>query len=48
MTPSTEIRQQTQSGLIEAGQTYPLWSPDRAFEAAVALLEAIDDEKSHQ
>jgi hypothetical protein len=24
--------------LIEPGQSYPVWSPDRAFSAAVALL----------
>jgi hypothetical protein len=31
--------------LIEAGQSYPIWSPDRAFTAAAALLEALDADK---
>lgn len=33
--------------LIEPGRSYPLWSPDRAFTAADALLQAIEDEKGH-
>ncbi len=32
--------------LIESGQLYPVWSPDRAFRAAIALLQALDDEKA--
>jgi hypothetical protein len=32
-------------GLIEAGQSYPIWSPDRAFSAAATLLQALEDEK---
>jgi hypothetical protein len=28
--------------LIEPGRSYPVWSPDRAFSAAAALLEAVD------
>lgn len=31
--------------LIEAGRSYPVWSPDRAFSAASALLEALEQEK---
>ncbi len=27
--------------LIEAGRSYPVWSPDRAFAAADALLQAL-------
>jgi len=34
-----------ESGLIEAGQSYPIWSPDRAFSAAAALLEALEEDK---
>jgi hypothetical protein len=34
-----------ESDLIEAGRSYPLWSPDRAFSAAAALLQALEDEK---
>jgi hypothetical protein len=35
------------SELIEAGKSYPVWSPDRAFPAAAALLQALQDEKVH-
>jgi hypothetical protein len=31
--------------LIEQGRSYPVWSPDRAFTAAAALLQALEDEK---
>jgi hypothetical protein len=31
--------------LIEPGRSYPVWSPDRAFTAAAALLQALDNEK---
>ena len=34
-----------ESSLIEPGRSYPVWSPDRAFSAAAALLEALEDEK---
>lgn len=34
-----------ESYLIEPGQSYPVWSPDRAFSAAAALLEALEDDK---
>ncbi len=37
--------EQDEGGLIEAGRSYPVWSPDRAFTAAAALLEALEDEK---
>ena len=33
-----------EGGLIESQQPYPLWSPDRAFPAAVALLEVLEIE----
>jgi|GEM_PF-346843 hypothetical protein len=35
-----------EGGLIEPGQSYPLWSPDRAFSAAAALLQALEKEKT--
>jgi hypothetical protein len=35
-----------ESGLIEPGRSYPVWSPDRAFSAAAALLEALEQEKA--
>jgi hypothetical protein len=34
-----------EGGLIEPGRSYPVWSPDRAFTAAAALLQALEDEK---
>lgn len=34
-----------ESGLIESGRSYPIWSPDRAFTAAAALLQALEDDK---
>ena len=30
---------------IALGQSYPVWSPDRAFPAAAALMQALEDEK---
>ncbi|HTU16822.1 MAG TPA: hypothetical protein VMG10_02065 [Gemmataceae bacterium] len=34
-----------EDGLIEPNRSYPVWSPDRAFPAAAALLQALEDEK---
>jgi len=34
-----------ESELIEPGRSYPVWSPDRAFTAADALLAALAVEK---
>ena len=33
-----------ESDLIEAGHSYPVWSPDRAFPAAAALLQALEED----
>lgn len=30
--------------LIEPGRSYPVYSPDRAFTAAAALLRVLEDE----
>ena len=35
-----------EGGLIQPGQSYPVWSPDRAFTAAAALLQALEAEKA--
>lgn len=35
-----------EESLIEPGRSYPVWSPDRAFHAAAALLQALEEEKS--
>jgi hypothetical protein len=37
--------EQDEAGLIEPGRSYPVRSPDRAFTAAAALLQALEDEK---
>ena len=34
-------------GVIEPGRSYPVWSPDRAFTAAAALLQALEEDKGH-
>jgi hypothetical protein len=34
-----------ESDLIEPGRSYPVWSPDRAFSAAAALLQALEEDK---
>lgn len=34
-----------EGGLIEPGRSYPVWSPDRAFTAAAALLQALAEDK---
>ena len=36
------------SELIESSQSYPIWSPDKAFSAAAALLEALEKEPHRQ
>ncbi len=33
------------ASLIETGQSYPVWSPDRAFSAAAALLQAMEEDR---
>ena len=44
----TEIRaqesEQDESKLIGSGYNYPVWSPDRAFAAAAAMLEALEED----
>ncbi len=34
-----------ESGLIEPGRSYPIWSPDSAFNAAEVMLQALADER---
>ncbi len=41
---AVELAQAEEPDPIPAGQSYPLWSPDRAYDAAVALLQALDVE----
>lgn len=35
-----------EGGLIEPNRIYPVWSPDRAFTGAAALLQALEDKKA--
>ncbi len=37
--------EQADAAPIEPGQSYPIWSPDRAFTAAAAMLQALEDDK---
>jgi hypothetical protein len=34
-----------EDNLIQPDRSYPVWSPDRAFTAAAALMQALEDEK---
>jgi hypothetical protein len=36
--------EQDEGGLIEPNRSYPVWSPDRAFTAAAALLQALKED----
>jgi hypothetical protein len=37
-----------ESDLIEPGHSYPIWSPDRAFPAAAAMLQALEEDRTKQ
>jgi hypothetical protein len=41
-----DLAEGEQSPLFVAGQTYPLWSPDQAYEAADTLLRELDAERT--
>lgn len=41
-----DLAQSEQSTPFEAGQEYPLWSPDRAYDAAAVLLRELDAERA--
>ncbi len=40
-----DLAQADEPRLLEANQAYPVWSPDRAFDAAAVLLDALETEK---
>ena len=40
-----DLAQAEESTLFEAGVTYPLWSPDRAYDAAAVLLRELEPER---
>jgi hypothetical protein len=33
---------------FEAGQAYPLWSPDRAYDAAAVMLRELEAERNQK
>jgi hypothetical protein len=41
-----DLAQSEPSGLLEEGRDYPLWSPDRAYDAAAALLRELDADRA--
>jgi hypothetical protein len=40
-----ELAEEEGRSLIPANQSYPVWSPDRAFAAAETMLQALRAEK---
>ena len=41
-----DLAQSEESTPLMAGQVYPLWSPDRAYEAADTLLRELEAERT--
>jgi hypothetical protein len=41
-----DLAEGEQSPFLVEGQTYPLWSPDQAYEAADTLLRELDAERT--
>jgi hypothetical protein len=41
-----DLAQAEESTTFVAGQTYPLWSPERAYDAALALLCELEAERT--
>jgi hypothetical protein len=41
-----DLAQAEESTPFEASQTYPLWSPDRAYDAAAVLLRELEAERT--
>ncbi len=33
-------------GLLESGQSYPVWSPDAAYPAAAVMMQTLESESS--
>jgi hypothetical protein len=40
--------EENESDLIEPGRSYPVWSPDRAFPAAAAMLQALEEDRTQR
>jgi hypothetical protein len=32
-------------GLVKAGQSYPVWSPDQAFSAAAVMIQTLESDR---
>jgi hypothetical protein len=41
-----DLARAQESTTLMAGQIYPLWSPDRAYEAADVLLRELESERT--
>ena len=41
-----DLAQAEESNPFVAGQSYPLWSPDRAYDAVAGLLKELDAERT--
>ena len=41
---AADLAQAEEPPVIQPGQSFPLWSPDRAYDAAAVLLRALDEE----
>jgi hypothetical protein len=41
-----DLARAEESTTLMPAQTYPLWSPDRAYEAAGALLRELESERT--
>ncbi len=44
----TQELEQDESDLIEPGRSFPVWSPDCAFTAAAAMLQALEEDRANQ
>ncbi len=42
---AVDLAQTEETGTLQSGQSYPRWSPDRAYDAAAVLLQALDAER---
>jgi hypothetical protein len=43
-----DLAQTEERAWIAPGQTYPLWSPDRAYDAAAVLLSELEAERNRK
>lgn len=43
--PNVQSLGQDESHLMEAGQSYPVWSPDNAYAAAATMLEVLESQR---